>query len=168
LKPDTTVNILGHVAERESARRLMLRWINKAVRCRLACASAALYALCVLVPAAASAFAGAAAHCLTETGPAHVHRAGVEPVKPHIDDDGPAHSHAASSPHEHAGGEAPHDRDAGGESGGNCCGLFCVSAIGQRSPDFTATRIVATHAACALAVVLTGRSPDRIDRPPIG
>jgi hypothetical protein len=167
LKPDTTVNILGHVAERESARRLMLRWINKAVRCRLACASAALYALCVLVPAAALAFAGAAAHCLTEPGLAHVHHAGVEP-KSHVHHDGSAHSHAAPSPHAHADGEAPHDHDAAGKSDGNCCGLFCVSAIGQRSPDFTTTRIVATHAACVLADARTGRSPDRIDRPPIG
>src|SRR3954462_78833 len=97
----------------------MLTMRNRTSRWRAAVALAALYALCVLAPHAALAFTHAAAHCLTEPhGAAHVHA----PVKP------ARHVHADDTEHDHHGG-APDKPSDGKSVSGNCCGLFCVSAL---------------------------------------
>lgn len=130
---------------------------------------AALYAFCVLMPSVAVAVTRLAAHCLTDDRAAHVHQRVAQSTTAHAHADG-AHSHTAkAAAHDYADPGAPRDHATGdGKSGANCCGLFCVSAIAQKSPGFSATPVVSAETVSALADVLTGRGPDRLIRPPIG
>ena len=128
---------------------------------RAAVALAALYGFCVLAPHAAFAFAQVAAHCLTEPGVAHVH---PEPVKTaqHVHADGAEHDH-------HGSGAAPeHSGDEGRSHGGNCCGLFCVTALPHEPVPALSVPPAARLVEPGALDHLTGRGPDRINRPPIG
>lgn len=149
----------------------MTRWARQGFRKRAALAVAALYAFCVLAPHAALASGHAPAHCLTEehSAAAHVHRANAEPVS-HMHADGAEHHHGAMPAHDDATTIDPHQHsDADGRSqGGNCCGLFCISAMASEAglampaPPLVADDLPGIHDA------LTGRSPGRINKPPIG
>jgi hypothetical protein len=86
----------------------------------------------------------------------------------HAHGDGTAPVHATKTAHQHAGENVPHDHANGdGKVSTVCCGLFCVSAIAQDSPDFATTPVVSVQTVSVLTDVLTGRDPDRINRPPI-
>lgn len=136
-----------------------------AKRCRVRAAVAAtlLYVVCVLAPSAAFAFASpdAAALCLTEPlGAAHVHQERVAAT---------GDVHADGAMHIHSDPAAPdQDSDATGKSrGGNCCGLFCITALAHEPglalslPPATILTGLGHH------YELAGRGPDRINRPPI-
>ena len=137
------------------------------MRSRAAVALAALYAICVLVPSAAIAV-GSSGHCLTDDRPAaHVHKAKADVT---------AHTHGDGTVH-HGGQPAAHDQDesapqkhsttGGKDESGNCCGLFCISAIGtERGPRLLAPLSFAADLP-ALADALTGRDPGLLHRPPI-
>ena len=138
----------------------MLSGLNKRFRLKAAVALAALYAFCVLAPHTALALADAA-HCLTEPhGAAHVHQ--QHATKSHVYADGVAHAHPDT-------GTPQKDSDADGKShSGNCCGLFCVTAMAHEPA-------LALFASPTTLLVgpgefyqLAGRGPDRINRPPIG
>ena len=148
---------------REMNRRILTS-LNRALRRKAAIALAVLYALCVLMPAAAVALTSAA-HCLTgPQGAAHVHQAASQA---HVHSDGVAHAHA-DQPADHADG-APHEHsDAAGAQNGNCCGLFCVSAIAHDAHPALGATIAAQRTVPARAYALPGRGPERINRPPIG
>jgi hypothetical protein len=122
---------------------------------------AAAYALCVLTPSVALAFIDGpvALHCLTDQHgltAAHDHSA-------------PDHVHADGTTHRHAEGGAPHEHSGtdGKSHTGNCCGLFCMSALAQESGLILAAPTFATPTQPSPETGLTGRGPDRIIRPPI-
>ena len=132
--------------------------LKKTFRIKAAVAVVLLYAVCILAPSAAFAFADrdAAAHCLTEPlGAAHVHQAANGDVHA----EGVAHIHSdTGTPDEHS--------DANGKSR-NCCGLFCVTALSQELGPALSGPSPTGLTSLALDYELAGRGPDRIHRPPI-
>ena len=140
----------------------MLSGLNKRFRLKAALALAALYAFCVLAPHAALALTNAAAHCLTEPhGAAHVHQEQAS-AKSHVHADGVAHSHSdTGAAHEESGAD-------GKSHGGNCCGLFCVTALAHEPAPVLFAPQAAPLVGPAAFYHLSGCGPDRINRPPIG
>lgn len=138
----------------------MLARLTRTVRWRAAVIVAVLYGLCAVAPAAALALSGTAAHCLTDQGPAHVHHAhGKQAATSHTHADGTVHLHHDSTPHKHA--------DEGGQPGGSCCGLFCITALPAPADVTLAAPVATTVIAPARADALTAQAPGRINRPPI-
>ena len=154
----------------------MLVRLTRAQRLRAGWLIALAYLLCVLAPTISYALPGvhAPARCLTDPdhvpGMVHVHS---EPQ--HVHADGHAHDHAAahgkSTGHDHsmsvesdsesAPGKAPHS------SGGQCCGLMCVTAI-----PATVVDILKPSTPTALCEVegyrnVADNAPPRLYRPPI-
>lgn len=121
-------------------------------RRRAAAFVAALYALCLLVPATALAMSDQAvpAHCLTMIDD---HTASAAEA---------AHDHAGMSHDDHGKMPAP----SGHSLPDKCCGLFSATAIAP-ALDFVAepTRHVSDMTLPAVASLL-GRDAGRIDRPP--
>lgn len=149
----------------------MLTRLRKRLRLKAALALAALYAVCILMPNAALAFsAHAAAHCLTETGPAHVHAAPAVTSKTHEHSDGSGHSHATKVSHTHDDTAAADDEkgDHGKKHEGGCCGLFCISALAHEPPAVLTTALTGGRTVPVHTYALAGRGPSRINRPPIG
>jgi hypothetical protein len=140
----------------------MFRRYDRRMRWRAAIALAALYAFCVLLPSAALAVTQVAAHCLTgSNGASHVHRTVEKAPSPH------SHADAAQHDHSHDGAPHSHDKTSDKSAGGNCCGLFCVSALAHDSAFSPAVVFAAAKDSPALADALVGHEPDRITRPPI-
>ena len=145
----------------------MQKGLTKRFRLRAALGLAALYAFCVLAPHAALALGNNAAHCLTDDHTAaHVHKAPAATTA-HTHADGSLHHHPARAAHDDAGNLPHKNSDADGKShSGNCCGLFCFSAI-TLDPGVTlpAPPAFATEAP-GPDDALAGRGPDRLKRPP--
>ncbi len=155
----------------------MLSTLTRTVRLRAAVIMAVLYALCIVAPAAAFAFAGSdhVAHCLS--GDPGVTAPPQHAAATHTHADGTVHQHHAISTHEHEDGST-HEHagdqtsstapDNGGTSHGtSCCGLFSVVGISGDPVFAFGVFSVATLAVPSLQDVLNGRGPDRINRPPI-
>jgi len=123
--------------------------LTKTLRVKAAIVLAVLYVLCILAPAVAFALSDnpAVAHCLTE-GHVGVHDHGGKHEhggKLHVHADGTTHQH-------HDDGTAP---------------LFSVVAIpGEPVPSFGLDSL-ASVVLPALGEALSGRGPERINRPPI-
>lgn len=127
----------------------------KTFRVKAAVVLAALYMLCILAPSAAFAFSAnpGVAHCLTE-GHVGVH------------DHGKVHVHADGTQHEHDGAAPPSGDDEKSRVA-SCCSLFSVVALpgepglslGLYSPGSIVLPLPADP--------LSGRGPERINRPPI-
>ena len=139
--------------------------LTKTFRVKAAIVVAALYALCVLAPAVAFALSDnpAVAHCLTE-GHVGVHDHGSSHEhggKLHVHADGTAHQH-------HDDGAAPQaPADEGKGPIASCCGLFSVVAIpGEPVPSFGSDSL-ASVVLSVFGEALSGRGPERINRPPI-
>jgi hypothetical protein len=142
----------------------MLLAVPKTVRIRAAIALAALYALCILAPAAVFALSDnpAVAHCLTE-GHVGVH----EHSGKH--DQGQVHAHADGMTHQHHDdGAAPQPSgDDGKPPMATCCGLFSVVAVpGEPVPSLEFYSL-ASVVLPPPGEALSGRGPERINRPPI-
>ena len=139
----------------------MLSVATKTFRIKAAIALAVLYAICILAPSAAFAFSDNpdVAHCLTENHvAAAVHDHGG---KVHVHADGTAHRH-----HDEGAPQKPSGDDGKGQAA-SCCGLFSVVAIAGE-PGFALGLF--SRAAAVLPVLceaLSGRGPERINRPPI-
>jgi hypothetical protein len=137
-------------------------------RWRVAAIFASAYLLCVLAPPIALAFAASAGalHCLTAR---HEHRLPVAAA----DKAGTPHSHEAHAHHDAAGQQDHRSHDTGAPPAGgmdaafDCCGYLCLSAIpaGPVQCGVPQERMLATEAHGGESIA--GRSPDRIDRPPI-
>jgi hypothetical protein len=148
--------------------RIMLSVPTRSFRIKAAIVLAAVYALCVLAPSAAFAFSGnpLIAHCLIEdhaTATVHDHAASGH------DHGGNIHMHADGTAHQHHDdGQAPKSHSGGGKADiATCCGLFSVVAIAGE-PDLVLGS--SGHASILLPPpreVLSGRGPERINRPPI-
>ena len=137
----------------------MFSRLTRGCRIRAVLALAVLYAFCVLAPSMALAFADGptAFHCLTDQhGIAGSHDHGG---KVHVHADGAAHRHHDGGTHEDSGrGKSPP---------GNCCGLFCMSALAGAATAGLVAPVHFTFAAPVRDEDFAGRGPDRIDRPPI-
>jgi hypothetical protein len=123
------------------------------MRRRAATALVVLYALCVLAPPAAFALGDGTkvAHCLTNES----HGLGASHA------DGKAHMHQDGTAHKHA--------DEGDErqgASGQCCGLFCLSALAPSIDLSLAPHVIPALAPSLNANDLLGHRPDRLDRPP--
>lgn len=132
---------------------MTLTQFSRGFRLRAASVLVVLYALCVLTPAAALALGDAAkaAHCLTDEnhglGPSHANS------KPHVHDDGNASQHS-------------HDGDEQQSTSGQCCGLFCLSALAPSTDLPLAQPELPALVPSLNANGLLGHGPDRLDRPP--
>ena len=139
--------------------------LTKTLRVKAAIVLAALYALCILAPSVAFAFSDnpAIAHCLTE-GHVGVHDHGAKHEhggKLHVHADGTAHQH-----HDDGAVPQPSGKDSKAAIA-TCCGLFSVVAIpGEPVPSFGFDS-PASVVLPALGEALSGRGPERINRPPI-
>src|SRR5262245_23191406 len=141
----------------------MLSVWTRSFRVKAAIVLAALYAACVLAPAAAFAFSNnPAAHCLTE---GHV---GVHDHASMHDHNGKVHVHADRTAHKHHddGAATPPSSDDG-KAIATCCSLFSAVAIaGEPAPTFGFDNL-ASVVLPVLGDALIGRGPERINRPPI-
>jgi hypothetical protein len=148
----------------------MLSVPTRKFRVKAAIALVALYALCILAPTAAFALSSnpAMAHCLIEDhvapvvhdhgGTAHMHEHGGTT---HVHADGVAHQHHHDgAPQKHSGGD-------GKTPVPSCCGLFSVVAIADEPGVVLGSAGHASRLTPALRDALSGRGPDRINRPPI-
>jgi hypothetical protein len=142
----------------ERSRREMLSVLTKSFRAKAAIVIAALYMLCILAPSAVFAFSTnfGVAHCLTE-GHVGVHDHGG---KVHVHADGTAHQH-------HDDGAAPPSGDDDKSRVASCCSLFSVVAIPGESGLSLGLYSPASIVLPVLADALSGRGPERINRPPI-
>ena len=149
--------------------RVMLSALTKAFRVKAAVALAALYVLCALAPAAAFAFSPnpAVAHCLIEghigvhdqRGEVHVHANGT--THQHRDD-GTAHHQDR-----HDGAAPQHSSDGEKAPVATCCGLFSIVAIADTLGSNVELYSTASMVAPVPGEALSGRGPERINRPPI-
>lgn len=124
----------------------MFRWLNRKWRLRVASLVVALYAFCLAAPAAVMAFehSGIPAHCLTAD---HV-------------------SFAVHKPHDGASHHHQDGKSNNGDHDGKCCGLFGVTAIAPEVNVIAAPLRSASTQPSLVITSLTGRTSDRIDRPP--
>lgn len=128
---------------------------------------AVLYAVCILAPHAALAVSKSAAHCLTDRPAAHMHQEEGAAAHMHADDVHAGGGHADGAVHQHAA-NGPEQMAPGGEShAGMCCGLFCLTALAPASVPDSAAPSFAGLIVVGLDDALSGRSPERITRPPI-
>jgi len=138
-----------------------MRGLAKNLRTRAAILVALAYGFCVLAPSAALALAGnpTSFHCLAEL-------TGIGAPSKH---EGVAHSHADSTAHQHDQSGVPdhHSGNGGKADTGNCCGLFCVSALAHDAGVTFGIPAPATAALAAVANGLAGRAPSPLHRPPI-
>jgi hypothetical protein len=138
-----------------------MRSLTKRFRTRAAILIALAYAFCVLAPSVALAFADSSTsfHCLAELNEMSAPSAHA----------GMTHAHADGTVHHHDQSGAPHSHsDTDGKARtGDCCGLFCVSALAN---DPGMAFGVSTPASPVLPAVTNGladRAPAPLHRPPI-
>src|SRR5262249_21637867 len=121
------------------ARGAMLSGLTKRFRVRAAIVIAALYALCILAPAAAFAFSNntAVPLCLTEAHVGVHNSAGMPANRAAHDHASTVHVHPDGSAHQpHDDGTSPQHTDDDKARVASCCGLFSVVAIaGEPSPS---------------------------------
>ena len=133
---------------------------------RAALSAAVLYAFCALAPHVALAF-GNSAHCLTqEHGAAHIHKASTN--APHSHADGTVHDHAGAQSADEISVEQDEQSNSGKVGAGNCCGIFCVSAMASSADAMLLAPSSFESAPPGRADALTGRDPGPAHRPPIG
>lgn len=131
------------------------------LRRRAAILIAVAYAFCVVIPAAALAFGDSPTvfHCLQDKN--GMENAAKHGRMSHAHGDGAIQQHAQSSVPDH------HSDQDGKADAGNCCGLFCVSALAH-SPSLTFGVVApASPSVPEIANGLTGRAPGPLHRPPI-
>jgi hypothetical protein len=137
-----------------------MRHLAKNLRRRAAIMIAVAYAFCLLAPAGALAFAAnpAALHCMDNL------QAASAPPQSHV----VAHEHAGSVEHQHGQSKAAdHHSNKDGNPAGNCCGLFCVSALAHDPALTFGLSAPGSSAVAVLANGLIGRAPTPLHRPPI-
>lgn len=137
---------------------------TKSFRTTAAVTMAIVYALCIVAPSAAFAFAGndAVAHCLTDDlglmeAPGHkIHHHAVSAFHVHADN---VVNHTAAGSKEPA-----HD---GNGHATECCGLFSVVALVGKDGIALAPLRLTSVPFSIMNYALSGRGGDRINRPPI-
>jgi hypothetical protein len=137
----------------------MLACFSRRFRVKIAIAIAVFYSFCTLAPGSALAFIdpARAGHCLIDdlsAAGAHEH-----PVAAHVHANGVVHSH------DHGGGSHKHSQ--GQSRAGDCCGLFSMSALARDPGVAFGVFSGMNHSVPDSTDALSGREPDRINRPPI-
>lgn len=135
----------------------MLGVVTRRMRLKSALFLAALYALTVLAPHVALAFAGPGGyvHCLTQEKSTHDHAAVS------------GHEHADGSVHSHAGKEAVPDSEELQGPAATCCGLFFATALTSEPRVVLPAPPVASRLLPFPSNGVDGQGPGRIIRPPI-
>lgn len=135
--------------------------LTKNLRKRAAILIAVAYAFCVLAPTAALAVADSPTvfRCLSNTSV--ISNSAEHGGAAHTLADGAAHQHKQSGVPDH------HSNQDGKADAGNCCGLFCVSALVHESGLAFGPLAPASSSEAMLANGLTGRAPGPLHRPPI-
>lgn len=138
-----------------------MQGLTKNLRRRAAILIAVAYAFCVMTPAAALAFGDSPTvfHCLQDNN--STAKATEHGAMAHSHGDGAAHQHAPSSAPDH------HSGQDGNADAGNCCGLFCVSALAHSDSLTFGLFAPASPSMPTVANGLTGRAPAPLHRPPI-
>jgi hypothetical protein len=141
----------------------MLMQLRKGFRIRAACVLAVLYALCLLAPAGAFALGDGtrAAHCLTDNNHGLGHR--------DLDYHKAGASHTHDNAHEHQDAAARQPSGDGGQTQtkpGDCCGLFCLSALAPAADLPLVQSGVLASIPSVNANGIMGRGPDNPYRPP--
>src|SRR6266545_4893693 len=132
---------------------------RRGVRMRAVIALIAAYALCVMAPHVALALSDGAmaVHCLNipdDMAVAHDHAAMGH------DHDGAMHSH-----HDH--GSAPKHHDHSGKTQpGDCCGVFCMSALANAGSIDVGHERIGSPEFLTPVIKLAGDDPDLPYRPP--
>jgi hypothetical protein len=148
----------------------MLSALTKSFRVRAAIVIAALYTLCSIAPAAAFAFSNnpAVPLCLTE-GHVGVHHASMHDHGAAHDHGGTAHVPADGNAHQHHddGTTPQHSGDDDKARVASCCGLFSVVAIAGEPVPSLGLYSLASVVLAVVGEALSGRGPERINRPPI-
>jgi len=146
----------------------MLVRITKARRAKAAIAFALAYLFCVLAPPAAFAFSHNpdVARCLIEghVGIVAQNHSNHDHGNP---DHGKVHVHADGTAHQHHDHHAPQSPPDPNGQALSCCGLFSVVGLPEvvgLVPDMLGQASIVLP---ARADALTGRGPERINRPPI-
>lgn len=100
---------------------------SKRMRLRSAVLAAMAYLLCVLTPAAAFTLGDGslAAHCLTDVDHSLTGSHPKGAAQAHFHDEGSIYAHASGSAH----AKVPDHKSLPKESGAQCCGLICFSAL---------------------------------------
>jgi len=148
----------AHSADDDSVSMTLMQ-LRRGFRLRAASALVVLYALCLLAPAAAFAFGDGtkAAHCLTDNNHGLVASHSHDASSAH----GHEHGHHDVGKHKHSG-----DGDRQQTQSGDCCGLFCLSALAPSIDlSFAQSDVLASIPAVNANSIL-GRGPDRLYRPP--
>jgi hypothetical protein len=140
----------------------MLTKLTEGLRVRAAIILAVAYALCVMFPPIAFAFADGAlaAHCLAVDHHGATHTHGNGHATTHVHGDGTVHTHAGDA------GSINSDDGQPSKHMGSCCGLFCFVAVTTEFHVVGGSLVVASAAHPACDENLAGREPGRIDRPP--
>jgi hypothetical protein len=134
----------------------MLGWVTNRMRLRAAGILAVLYAFCVLAPTGTFALGDSARaiDCLTGSlGQPHVHQ--HDGIVAHVHQDGSVHHHSKD----------PHAPGKGCDT--QCCCALCLSALPAVPIGIPNPAPAATRAAAIDQDGVSGRAPDRLDRPPI-
>jgi len=140
----------------------MLKGLTKRVRSRMATIFVALYALCLLLPAAALAFSEAP--CLLEShGFVQTHVRASHATHAHA-----GHEHHAHHQHMH---DADHDSLAANTGDdipapAKCCGLAFFAAVAPELGFTPASLVLAGRTTFALNRALASLPPDQLIRPP--
>ena len=159
----------------------MLTRLTRATRLRAGKLLALIYMLCVLAPSLAFAFSDGshAAPCLTEDehamGIVHVHD-NADRTAGHVHADGHVHDHSSSAQtmgdHEGQGGPAKSvsDSDTAADhhktSGGQCCGMVCVSALPATVAELTGPSRLTSRCEPARYPGIADNLPHTLYRPP--
>jgi hypothetical protein len=134
----------------------MLNLLSKGTRWRAALLLAITYALTVLSPAIANAFAPA---------PVEVsHHLGLRSAHNHDDGHHHAHDHAAQHAHGHHGDG---DKSKPASVDLQCCGLACISALPAAFVDICLPAALVSVRLSFAPDEAAGRSPPERYRPPI-
>ena len=132
----------------------MLNLLSRGTRWRAALLLAITYALTVLSPAIANAFAPV---------PIEVsHHLGLRSAHNH--DDGHHHDHATQHEHEHHGDG---DKSKPASIDLQCCGLACISALLAAFVDISLPAALVSERLSSAPDEAVGRSPPERYRPPI-
>lgn len=155
----------------------MLVRLTKATRLKAGRLIALAYLLCVVTPSATFAFGDGtrAAPCLTENeygrGPVHVHE---HAVSAHADGHDHTHTNGASHVQDVSAAAVnavePSSDDCAGDhhkSGGQCCGLMCVTALPAEIAEFGRAAAPETLRVTATYRNVAASAPPQHYRPPI-
>lgn len=138
----------------QKGQRILLTWLSKGFRPRVASTLVAVYSLCLVVPPAALALGDGTVHCHTQD----THRSSST----HVHVDGTAHNHTSTAAETDL--DQPADQQLPTRT---CCGLGCVPAVAAGVEVVLEGPVRFTAVSSLIATGIRGQAPERLYRPPI-